>query len=217
MSIDEGASLRGGRALSPAGIAKQDRYLLARYRDFRRAADAIVAAWRTRPEVAAVALIGSVARAPWKEVPRFAPYRRARIALWHQCKDVDLVLMLTDLQGLDRLRRAKDRALRALYEAGGPGVASHQVDIFVLEPGTERYLGRLCDFNACPKGKRECLVAACGATPFLRQHEDFCWRADALAADRAVWLFERATGRVHRAIDLPLPTQEEGGGMDGAR
>ena len=38
------------------------------------------AAWRTHPEVIAVSLIGSVARAPWKEVPRFAPYRRARVA-----------------------------------------------------------------------------------------------------------------------------------------
>jgi hypothetical protein len=168
MSIDEGTSLRGGRALSPAGIAEQNRYLLARYWDFRWAADAIVAAWRTRPEVAAVALMGSVATAPWKEVPRFAPYRRARIALWHECKDVDLALMLTDLQGLDRLRRAKNRALRVPHDAGGPGVASHQVDVFILEPGTERYRGRLCDFNACPKGKRECLVAGCGAAPVLR-------------------------------------------------
>jgi len=204
MSSDR-ISLQGGRALSPAGIAGQNRYLLRRYLDFRRAADAIAAAWRARPEVAAVALIGSVARAPWKEVPRFAPYRRARIALWHECKDVDLALMLTDLQGLDRLRRAKNRALRALHEAGGPGVASHQVDVFILEPGTERYLGRLCDFNACPKGKRECLVAGCGATPFLRQHEDFRWQADALAADRSVRLFERATGHLSLANDLPLP------------
>lgn len=206
MAVDEGTSLQGGRALSPAGIAAQNRYLLRRYLDFRRAADAIAAAWRAHPEVAAVALIGSVARAPWKEVPRFAPYRRARIALWHECKDVDLALMLTDLQRLDGLRRAKNRVLRALHEAGGPGVASHQVDVFILAPDSERYLGRLCDFNACPKGKPECLVAGCGATPFLRQHEDFRWRAAALGADRAVCLFARATGRVRRAIDLPLPS-----------
>ncbi len=54
--------------LSPAGIAEQNAGLLRRYREFRQAADA-------------VALLGSLAVAPWKEVPRFAPYRRARIAV----------------------------------------------------------------------------------------------------------------------------------------
>ena len=33
------------------------------------------------------------------------------------------------------------------------GIASHQVDVFILEPCADRYLGRLCDFNACPRGK----------------------------------------------------------------
>ncbi len=42
-------------ALSPVGIAEQNRALLRRYREFRSAADAIVATWRDRPEVAAVA------------------------------------------------------------------------------------------------------------------------------------------------------------------
>ena len=33
--------------------------------------------------------------------------------------------------------------------------------MFILKPGTDRYLGRLCDFNACPKGKAECRVPGC--------------------------------------------------------
>lgn len=192
-------------ALSPAGIAEQNRGLLRRYREFRSAADAIVVTWRDRPEVAAVALIGSLAVAPWKEVPRFAPYRRARIALWHECKDVDLAVWLAHLRDLNGLRRAKDRALRGLHEETGAGVASHQVDVFVLEPGTDRYLGRLCQFNRCPKGKAECLVPGCGVTKFLRQHESFRWRPESLAADRTVRLFDRATGGLRRAADLPLP------------
>ena len=158
-------------ALSPAGIAKENRGLLDRYRAFRQAADAVVNAWKERREVATVALIGSLAVPPWKEVPRFSPYRRARIALWHECKDVDLAVWLTDLSDLDGLRRAKGRALRNLYEETGNGTASHQVEVFVLEPGTDRYLGRLCSFNRCPKDKRECLAPGCGATKFLRQHE----------------------------------------------
>ena len=180
--------------------------LLRRYRDFRQAADVVAAAWQHRPEVAGVALIGSVAAAPWKEVPRFSPYRRARIALWHECKDVDLAVWLTDLGDLNALRRAKDRALRELLEASDAGVASHQVDVFVLESGTDRYLGRLCQFNRCPKGKVECLAPGCGARKFLRQHEGFHWRPDSLAEGRMAWLFDRVTGRVGRAGALPLPT-----------
>ena len=65
--------------LSERGIEQQNERLLRRYRDFRRGADAVAAAWlQAHPEVTAVSLIGSVARAPWKEVPRFGPYRLAR-------------------------------------------------------------------------------------------------------------------------------------------
>ena len=135
--------------LSERGIEQQNEGLLRRYRDFRGGADAVTAAWRAHPEVIAVSLIGSTARAPWKEVPRFGPYRRARIALWHECKDVDLALWLDHLDSLDALRRAKVRALRTLWDEAAIGIASHQVDVFILEPVTDRYLGRLFDFNAC--------------------------------------------------------------------
>jgi hypothetical protein len=70
------------RALTPAGIAGQDSALLRRYREFRHAADSVAATWRGHPDVRRVALIGSLAREPYKEVPRFSPYRRAGIALW---------------------------------------------------------------------------------------------------------------------------------------
>ena len=190
--------------LSERGIEQRNHALLRRYREFRRGADAVAAAWRAHPEVIAVSLIGSVARAPWKEVPRFGPYRRARVALWHECKDVDLALWLEHLDSLDGLRRAKARALRTLWDKAAIGIASHQVDVFILKPGTDRYLGRLCDFNACPKGKAECRVPGCGEMTLLRQHERFRWRAESLAESRAVRLFERATGLQRRASDLPL-------------
>ena len=196
-------------ALSPAGIAEENDNLLRRYRDFRCAADAIVAVWRNRPEVAAVALIGSVAAAPWKEVPRFSPYRRAGITLWHECMDLNLAVWLAPLRDLDCLRRAKDRALREFQGQRGAGVAPHQGDVFVLEPGTDRYLGGLCKFNRCPEGKIECLVPGCGATKFLRQHKGFRWRPQSLAKNRAIRLFDRATGELRRAADLPLPSSDD--------
>lgn len=193
------------RPLSKAGIDAQNAFLLRRYREFRLAADRVTAAWRRHPHVVAVSLIGSLAREPWKEVPRFQPWRRAGIELWHECKDIDLALWLDDPGDLNGLRRIRAKALQDMLKRDGLGVASHQVDGFVFEPGTDRYLGRLCDFNACPKGKRECRVPGCGEVAFLRQHEDFEWWPEALADDRSVRLFDRVSGTVRRAADLPLP------------
>ena len=193
------------RPLSRAGIEDQNRELLRRYREFRHAADALTGACRTHPHVLAVSLIGSLACDPWKEIPRFSPYRRARIELWHECKDIDLALWLSDLADLNGLRRAGAHALRNLMSRANIGIAAHQADIFLIEPGTGRYLGRLCSFNACPKGKRECRVPGCGDVPFLRQHEDFVWQPDTLAPGRAVRLFDRVSGTSAKAADLPLP------------
>lgn len=195
-------------ALSPAGIAEQNETLLHRYRDFRRAADAVAAAWRERPEVMAVALIGSLAVAPWKEVPRYSTYRRADIALWHEVGDLDLAVWLSHTRGLDGLRRAKGQALRRLQEESESAVASHHVDGFLLDHGTDRYLGRLCEFNRCPKGKPDCRAEGCGAVPFLRQIEGFGFRPETVAEERAVHLFDRASGVIRRAADLPLPTDD---------
>ncbi len=193
------------RPTSRAGIEEQNSLLLDRYRQFRIAADVVAAALRTHPHVLAIALIGSVARDPWKEVPRFSPYRRARVELWHECKDLDLAIWLSNLSDLNALRRRSAAALRKLMARASIGVAAHQVDVFILEPETDRYQGRLCGFNACPKGKRECLVPGGGDVPFLRQHEDFSWWPDTLAPGRAVRLFDRASGTVAKAADLPLP------------
>ena len=93
-------------------------------------------------------------------------------------------LWLEYLDLLDGLRRPKARALRTLWDEASIGVGSHQIDVFILEPGTDRYLGRLCDFNACSKGKSECRVPGCGNVALLRQHEGFRWRAESLAQGR---------------------------------
>lgn len=90
--------------------------MLLRQAQFRLAADAVTAALSAFPEVAAIALIGSVAQPLRREVSPFSPFRRRGIAIW---------------------------------------------------------LGRLCTFAVCPKGKRQCLVPGCGETKLLQQHEDF--------------------------------------------
>ncbi len=172
----------------------------------------MTAAWCERPEAEAVALFGSVAVPLWKEVPRFRTYRQAGIALWHECKDLDLALWLSSTTELGGLRKAKTRALAAMYDETGIGVASHQVDIFVLAPGTDSYLGRLCDFAHCPKHKPECLVSGCGAVSFLQQHDGFVFDPEALAPDRVIRLFDRRRGLLRKAVDAPLPEGEENDG-----
>ena len=161
-----------------------------RQQQFRLAADFATRAFRGVPGVERVALFGSVAAPLYEEVPRFREFRRAGVAVLHECKDVDLALWLADFSCLPTLRRAQSRCVNDLLRETGIGVAHHQLDVFLLEAGSDRYMGRLCTFATCPKGKPECLVPGCGATPFLRQHEDFLLSADALRPERMVVLYD---------------------------
>lgn len=187
-------------------VNEDNAFLLRTQQQFRRAADVIAEAWSAFPQVRSIAVIGSVAKPLWKEVPRFAPYRRRDIPLWHECKDLDLALWLDDLTDLGELRRAKVAALRAEHERQRDfGVADHQVDVFLFEPGTDAYLGRLCNFNRCPKSRPECAAPGCGATPFMRQVPDFEVHADILSeVDRAT-LYTRVDGIRCSAVGLPGP------------
>ena len=194
------------RALTRVGIERENSMLLLRYRSFRIVADLVVEAWRRHPGVAAVSLVGSVARLPWKEVPRFQPYRRNGIELWHECSDLDLAVWLSGTGDLDELRKVKNRAVSSFQDELGGGVSGHQVDSFLLDPDRSKYLGRLCEFNRCPNpGKRECLVPGCCSTSFLRKVRGFRCRQETIAEDRSVRLFDRSTGFLRRASSLPLP------------
>ena len=187
-----------------AAIEEQNRFMLERQRQFRMAADVVTAAWRGFTEVQAVAVIGSVAKPLWKEVPRFREFRREGIEVWHECSDLDLALFVDSQERLGALRRAADRALRAAYETGtGVSVVLHQLDVFLIEPVSKRYLGRLCSFNQCPKSKPECLVPGCGAIAFNKRIARFAPNADLLASAHETMLYERGVGRLRSALDLP--------------
>ena len=192
-----------------AEIEKQNRYLLERQRQFRLAADIVADAWMAFPEVWAIAVIGSVAKPLWKEVPRFREFRSEGIEVWHECGDLDLAVWIESQHRLGELRRAGVRVLRQAYEAGaGMSVVGHELDVFLIEPASDRYLGRLCYFNQCPKGKRDCLVPGCGETPFNKRIADFKPRADLLAPAAHAMLYRRDVGRLRSALDLP--TIDEG-------
>jgi hypothetical protein len=181
-----------------------------RQAQFRRAADAIAADLAKVEEVRAVALFGSLARPLVREVPRFQPFRRHGIEILHECGDIDLAVAIDRHDNLATLNRARSRAVDNLLKETGIGVAHHQVDVFLFGKGWNDYLGRLCTFGQCPKGKVECLTPGCGREPFLKQHEAFVLEPDALAADRAVPLYERGRGFLRRASDIdatPLSSQ----------
>ncbi len=174
-------------------IAEQDGLLRRRQEEFRAAAAFVTATFARLPFVERVVLFGSAAQPLRREVPRFRRFRRAGVALWHECKDVDLAVWLSDVSELKKLQKARGNALNDLFALAEIGVAHHQVDVFLFEPGSDRYLGRLCHFGTCPKGKPECRVPGCGAALFLRQHEDFAFDPRSLEPARCALLFDPAT------------------------
>lgn len=187
-----------------AEIDEQNRYMLLRQRQFRMAADVVADAFAAFEEVRAVAVIGSVAKPLWKEVPRFREFRRARIEVWHECKDLDLAVWLDSQDRLGMLRSALVRALKDALDAGtGFSVAGNQVEVFLFEPDSDRYLGRLCRYSSCPKDKPDCHVSGCGTIPFNKRVEGFEVDPDILASAPRATLYIRGTGRLRSALDLP--------------
>lgn len=195
--------------ISNREIDDDNRSLMRRHQEFRRAADALTEAWSSVEAVRRIALIGSVARPLWKELPRFGGDRRAGIELWHECKDLDLAIWLSSLKDLSRLNRLRGQTLNLLYRAEGIGVAHHQADVFVLAAGSDRYLGRLCTYGTCPKGKVACRAPGCGDHRFLQQIEGFAFRPATLSPDRSVILFDRSETIRRKAVDLPSVDQHD--------
>jgi hypothetical protein len=65
------------------------------------------------------------------------------------------------------------------------------LDVFIFEPGTNRYRGRLCSFGQCPKGKVDCVVPGCGTQPFLKLYPDFTISPLVFAEQPCTVLYER--------------------------
>ena len=189
-------------------IAEDDRRMLRRWEEFRAAAEYVADAFSRIAEVEKVVLFGSVAVPLEREIPRFRKYRLAGIPIRHECRDVDLAVWVNDLNCLNSIRKARSRALNQLLLERDIGVAHHQVEVFVMEPGSDRFLGRLCSFGVCPKkGKYQCLVPGCGSSPFLRQMEGFKFNPSALEAERTKLLYDRSRRNSVEIIeedDLPF-------------
>jgi hypothetical protein len=87
-----------------AKIEEQNDRMVRQQREFRIAADVVTRCWMAFPEVRAIAVIGSVAKPLWKEVPRFSEFRKQRIQVWHECSDLDLALKISWIWKRSRLQ-----------------------------------------------------------------------------------------------------------------
>lgn len=177
-----------------AEIEEQQRHLIERQRQFVVAAEWVARELTAFPWVRRIVLFGSVANPLKEEVPRFRDFRRWNIKLPHECGDADIAVWLDEFTDLRAAQKAKNRALDAMARAEGFHVAPHQVDMFLHESANGAYIGRLCQFNTCPKGKPECLNEECGRIPFLKFVPGFAMRADALTPGRSRTLFDRSAG-----------------------
>lgn len=180
--------------MSDGEIDEANHARLRRWQSFRDASRAVAAALARDPAVQKVMLFGSVAAPLRKEVPRYRRLRRAGVEVWHACNDIDLAVWVDELSHLRELKRAVTQALNDWQRThpGSPGVAHHMVDIFLIEPDTDRFRGNLCRYGQCPKGKPECAIPGCGAQPFLQLYEGFRLYRDALGGERNIVLFDRA-------------------------
>ncbi len=179
------------RRPSAKAIAEENERMRLRQEHFRIAAECIAEAFSHVPQVQKVVLFGSVAVPLFEEVPRFRRYRMHRVPLLHECGDVDLAVWVSEASCLKTLQKARGLALNYLLDAQDIGVAHHQVDTFLMDNATDRYIGNLCYFGTCPKGKEDCRVTGCGDTPFLKVYEEFRLRDDALLPDKTITLYDR--------------------------
>lgn len=159
-------------------------FVLLRRQQFRSAANYVASAFARIPAVTRIALFGSVAGS--SDNPPSEGRERFR-----EPQDLDLAVWIDDAADLEPLRKARSRALNQLFADTGIGVAHHQVDVFLLDAMAGGYLGRLCCFNQCPKGKPACQAVGCGRVPFLQQHDGFSLCADSLSPSRISILYER--------------------------
>lgn len=172
-------------------IAEEDLRNRERNRHLRAIADWLAQAMARVAEVERVVLFGSVVAPPTMQAP-YARRLHCYGEVTRPCEDLDLAVWVSDLACLPALQRARNITVGEYHRDTNYGLAQHMVDVFIMEPDTDRYLGRLCLFNQCPRsGKLECVTPGCGDRLHLRQHVDFTLRPEALAADRSIILFER--------------------------
>lgn len=172
---------------------EQNEHNLRRWREFRLTAEYIAHSLSEIPQIQKIALFGSVVRQPKKEQTRFWKFRKIGAEIYHYCKDIDMAVWLDMPAPLRQIQQIISRTVKQLTDEDKSRVAHHQVDVFLVEPGTNKYLGRLCKFATCPKkDKTRCKITPhCGEIQYLEQIQDFVMNPDDYLGDNAIVLFDR--------------------------
>jgi hypothetical protein len=193
--LDNFATLGGQKKLStPPELQEihEDRQrLIEKQRIFRQTAQKVALRLAEISAVQRVVLFGSVANPLREEIPRYARYRRWKVALPHECNDIDLAVWLSDFSQLKNLQLAQRRGLASPRFHIGLRVSPRQIDTFLFAAESGNYRGRLCAFSPCPAHQAECGQNNCGDIPYLRVIPGFTLHPDALAAGQSRELFLR--------------------------
>ena len=127
-------------------IAETTSRLIRRQYLFRWGAQSVARAMNSLPEVRKIAAFGTVAQPLRMEVPRFREFRRFRVAVPHECGDLDLAVWMDHFERLRELKNALAGALNTLRDSPYGGIAHHQADVHIFDAESGGYRGRLCIF-----------------------------------------------------------------------
>ncbi|OLS13935.1 MAG: hypothetical protein RBG13Loki_2438 [Promethearchaeota archaeon CR_4] len=97
-----------------------------------------------------------------------------------QMKDVDLAVWVNGIEDLGTIRRALAVGVKKFIASGKYGVSNNEFDVFLLDATSGKYLGNLCSYAMCPKGKDDCQTTGCGKVPFLKLYRQFIFYPDAV-------------------------------------
>ncbi len=112
----------------------------------------------------------------------FSDSKRSRSKQMH---DVDLAVWVSGLKDLRSIRHALAMGVKNFIANGNFGVSNNEFDVFLLDATSSKYLGNLCSYARCPKGKEDCQTPACGEVRFLKLYRGFTFYPDSVnSADR---------------------------------
>lgn len=188
-------------------IAKEDKRMLRRQADFRKAAGLLTQRLAEMPEVCEVRLFGSVALPLWKEVSCHSRLRRRGISVYHQCNNIDMAVWVTSPEGANRMRKTCSQVVQELNEREiHLSIAHHTFCLHLVDASEHRYLGMVCHYSQCPKHKPACAVPGCGAHKFVQILPWFRLKPERLDAFNSQILFRRE-GFGEGAADANMPAK----------
>ena len=127
-----------------------------------------------------------------------------------QIKDVDLAIWVSNTNQFGLIRRALSAGINEFISRGKYGVSNNEFDIFLIDSESNKFLGNLCRYATCPKGKDDCSVRGCGKVPHLQKFKQFTFFPDAANQDKRIDIYDKpGSAYVEAEFDLNSLLQVE--------